>query len=193
MNESEQRKHLAKAKFKAKMNGIKLTKRIDLGQAKAMVWMLENYPDDMECIYTKAKPFNQSQFDQFWDRLPPEMKKKKKDAIRHWTNLNPDDKLFKIILDALEAQKIEMSRRAKAGKFCPEWPSAASWIYKRRWEDHVNLTPEIEKNASTQYTACARTAKILAEREEARSNRVVDINKALSPELRRKLLKPSSV
>ena len=163
-------------RFKDKMQGLKLSKKVTKDQLQAMLWALENKPELMEVLYPKKPKLDEEKFNNFWERIPPEMRKQKKDAMRHFTKIAPDAELYRSIIQGLENQRIEKSKRRSAGLFVPEWPSAAAWLYQRRWEDQVNLNPEVQRSDRMTSDQCAKTNEVLRRLDMDRKNAVVDMS-----------------
>lgn len=163
-------------RFKDKMDGLKLSKKVTKEQLESMIWALDNMPELMECVYVRQKRFDEEKFNNFWERVPQEMRTKKKDAARHFTRIAPDVDLYKKIVQGLENQKIEKSKRKSIGLFVSEWPSAATWLYQRRWEDQVNLHPETSKSNQNSSSHLAKTNELLRSMDMDRKNAVVDMS-----------------
>lgn len=109
-------------------------KRVAAHNAKANAKANEKTNDDVtrhalpreEKIYiTPIVPF-----DDFWDAWPN--KKAKKDAMKAWAKLNPDEQLAKTIMAAVREQSRWPEWNREGGRFIPR---AATWLNGARWED----------------------------------------------------------
>lgn len=76
-------------------------------------------------------------FNLFWERYPKKLAKR--DAERAFAKINPDEKLFNLILEKLELYKQSEAWLKDGGQFIP-YP--ATWLNGRRWEDEI--TPAIQ-------------------------------------------------
>lgn len=75
-------------------------------------------------------------FEEFWEAYPK--KKSKGYARKAWLKINPDDELFKKILEALSRAKRSDDWMKDAGQFIP-YP--ATWLNAEGWEDeHGRIT-----------------------------------------------------
>jgi hypothetical protein len=75
-------------------------------------------------------------FERFYAAYP--RKVAKREAIKAWDKVAPDDGLVERILDALERQKASWAAEKQERKFIP-YP--ASWLNGQRWEDEVENKP----------------------------------------------------
>lgn len=71
-------------------------------------------------------------FDLFWQAYP--RKEAKKDALRAWGKLDPDDKLLGTILAALKVQAKSEQWTRQGVRYIP-YP--ATWLNGERWADEV--------------------------------------------------------
>lgn len=78
-----------------------------------------------------------SHFPLFWERYPKKLAKR--DAEKAFAKINPDEKLFNLILEKLELYKQSEAWLKDGGQFIP-YP--ATWLNGRRWEDE--FTPAIQ-------------------------------------------------
>ena len=78
-----------------------------------------------------------SHFSLFWERYPKKLAKR--DAEKAFAKINPDEKLFNLILEKLELYKQSEAWLKDGGQFIP-YP--ATWLNGRRWEDEI--TPAIQ-------------------------------------------------
>ena len=76
-------------------------------------------------------------FNLFWERYPKKLAKR--DAEKAFAKINPDEKLFNLILEKLELYKQSEAWQKDGGQFIP-YP--ATWLNGRRWEDEI--TPAIQ-------------------------------------------------
>ena len=76
-------------------------------------------------------------FNLFWERYPKKLAKR--DAEKAFAKINPDEKLFNLILEKLELYKQSEAWLKDGGQFIP-YP--ATWLNGRRWEDE--FTPTIQ-------------------------------------------------
>ena len=80
-------------------------------------------------------------FNLFWERYPKKLAKR--DAEKAFAKINPDEKLFNLILEKLELYKQSEAWLKDGGQFIP-YP--ATWLNGRRWEDE--FTPAIQGKKS---------------------------------------------
>lgn len=91
-------------------------------------------------VTSPYEPVYEKKFERWYEKYP---NKKAREKARHaFLKLKPDDKLFKIILEALEKQK--RFKEKFRGQFIPDWPYPATWINQKRWEDEVDVREEAE-------------------------------------------------
>jgi len=79
------------------------------------------------------------EFLKFWNMYPTRngTKPGKKEASEAWKQLNPDEKLGKIILDSLKKQINHYQDCKDHGEFIAEFKDAFRWLDKKKWEDEV--------------------------------------------------------
>jgi len=79
-------------------------------------------------------------FDAFWWRYP--RRDGKKDALKAWNKLNPDEALFQRIMASLEAQ-IQTAQWQKAMREpgMPYIKLPAGWLRSERWNDEAICGP----------------------------------------------------
>ena len=75
----------------------------------------------------------QEQFDSLWEAYPK--KSNKKPAFKSFTKINPDDDLFKKIMDGLNRAKKSDQWKKDNGQFIP---MASTWLNNERWEDEID-------------------------------------------------------
>ena len=80
----------------------------------------------------------------FWEAYPKKVAKK--EALKAFKKLNPDESLFKVILKALKPQRDSAQWKRDGGQYIPH---AASWLNGRRWEDELD-NPMAAKKQLTQ-------------------------------------------
>lgn len=80
-------------------------------------------------------------FDQFWKAYPK--KAAKKLAKKAFQKINPDEKLLKIMLDAIENQSKCPAWKKDNGQYIP-YP--ATWLNGERWEDELIIVFTGHKN-----------------------------------------------
>ena len=80
-------------------------------------------------------------FDLFWAKYP--RRDGKKDALKAWNKLNPDEALFKRIMVSLEAQ-IQTAQWQKAMREpgMPYVKLPAGWLRSERWNDEAICGPK---------------------------------------------------
>lgn len=77
----------------------------------------------------------QDMFDRFWENYP--RKTAKQAAIRAFSKLSPDKKLFEAVLSGIEAWKKSSQWLKDSGEYIPH---PASFLNGRRWEDEVPMS-----------------------------------------------------
>lgn len=90
---------------------------------------------------------NASQFDGFWSAYP--RKQGKKDALKAWTKLKPDDALVGQIMDAVDAQKNGWDWQHDEGAYIPH---AATWLNGGRWMDEIRSAPAPQPRSEAWWT-----------------------------------------
>ncbi|HHU0036411.1 TPA: hypothetical protein ACT9ME_001603 [Legionella pneumophila] len=88
-----------------------------------------------------------SQFEQFWN-LYPERKSKTK-AIEAFQLINPDESLFRKIMQGLQAQIDNRKAMQMAGNWVPPWKYPANWLEHQCWEDSITPVELKENNNAT--------------------------------------------
>jgi len=81
-----------------------------------------------------------SSFNEFWEIYPRKIGKKS--ALQAWDNINPDDELQELILDAIKRNK--QTKQWQSQRFIPH---PATWLNQERWNDEVeseSLDEELE-------------------------------------------------
>lgn len=86
-------------------------------------------------------------FDQFWKLYPN--KKGRKDAIKAWTKLNPDDHLRQTLITALGKQRVSRDWTKDGGQFIP---MAATWLNGERWEDELQPAAGAQSAKPSRHT-----------------------------------------
>lgn len=72
----------------------------------------------------------EERFDQYWKMYPK--KKSKGDAEKAWVSINPDDLLFKKIINGVEAGLESNEWKKDGGEYIPH---PATWLNRKGWED----------------------------------------------------------
>jgi len=95
--------------------------------------------------YSKVKYNNSNKFNKFWRAYP--RKKSKGHAEKAFARIKPDNKLFKIILTAIENAKNSLDWKKDDGQFIP-YP--ATWLNAKGWEDEVpvNISTPLYKDVT---------------------------------------------
>lgn len=108
-------------------------------------------PEDKPSKSGPRSPFKSKRqerlFDEFWAQYPK--KRSKGQAERAWVKINPDEQLFKAILDGLELAKKSEEWRKENGRYIP-YP--ATWLNAKGWEDEYTIAAEVNSNA--QHRGC---------------------------------------
>lgn len=84
---------------------------------------------------------HQSKFDEYWSCLPEGKKKSKGTAEKAWKKINPDEKLFVLIMEGLERAKKSEDWLKDGGQFVPH---PATWLNGKCWEDEHIIDEESE-------------------------------------------------
>ena len=103
-------------------------------------------------IGANAGAFDATRFDEFWAMFPNKRDKQK--AQEAFKRLNPDDRLFKKMMDGLKAEISYREKMDRSGEFVPCWKYGQGWINGKRWEDE--LTPPA--TATVNYLEGVRNA-----------------------------------
>lgn len=77
------------------------------------------------------------QFAEFWQIYPK--KKSKKDALKIWNKIQPNDELFRKIMSALETQKRLEWKKMIDSKDMKYIPLPTTWLNRESWEDEIYL------------------------------------------------------
>lgn len=78
----------------------------------------------------------EARFKQFWKAYP--RKEKRKEALRLWMKLNPDEALFRRIMGGLSAYLESPQWRDEKGGFRKQYiPQPTAWLNGERWEDDI--------------------------------------------------------
>jgi len=91
----------------------------------------------------------QESFEKFWQAYPKKVARK--EALKSWQKLSPDQRLFDEIMSALEKHKSQDSWHKDNGRFIP---NPATWLNAERWTDVLTDTqaePDYSE-ALNQYT-----------------------------------------
>ncbi|MFO8834959.1 hypothetical protein SC661_14105 [Legionella pneumophila serogroup 1] len=83
------------------------------------------------------------QFDHFW-RMYPE-KKSRERAFEIFQQINPDEHLLQIMLQALDSQIKARHAKEVHGEWVPAWKFPANWLSQKCWEDEVKIELKQEK------------------------------------------------
>ncbi len=83
-----------------------------------------------------------ARFNVFYAAYPK--KKAKKEALKAWKKLSPENGLFEAIMAAIAKQKRSDDWTRENGRFIP---NPASWLNGRRWEDELEISPVRRKGA----------------------------------------------
>lgn len=129
-------------------------------------------PEDKPSKSGPRSPFKSKRqeqlFDEFWAQYPK--KRSKGQAERAWVKINPDEQLFKAILDGLERAKTSVEWQKNGGQYIP-YP--ATWLNAKGWEDEYTPAEEVKRIGTYRQGSIKHgAAKSL---EEARRNRYADL------------------
>tara|TARA_R110002126_G_scaffold11644_2_gene51857 strand:- start:13009 stop:13899 length:891 start_codon:yes stop_codon:yes gene_type:complete len=94
--------------------------------------------------------FLQQKFEQFW-LLYPE-KKSRERAFETFKQINPDEALLRIMLQALEIQIKARTAKLARGEWVPPWKYGANWLLQKCWEDEVKIEQTQEKQHAKRCT-----------------------------------------
>ncbi len=85
-------------------------------------------------------------FGTFWTEYPQRNGKKvgKAEALKAWNEIKPDETLQKTILTSLKNQKENFKYLSGIGEFVAPFPDPHRWLKKKRWEDEVKDTKELQ-------------------------------------------------
>ena len=90
------------------------------------------------------------QFEKFWESYP--QKKAKQAAWEAFSELNPSEELFAIIMTALNDQ-VAVYQQQQCGQWVPSWKFAVNWLKQQCWEDEVTTALQPLLNNNQNYTA----------------------------------------
>jgi len=126
---------------------IETTKAVIAEPPKAAIPLKEN-----NYLYI----FLQKKFEQFW-LLYPE-KKSRKRAFETFKQINPDEALLRIMLQALEMQIKARTAKEARGEWVPPWKYAANWLLQKCWEDEIKIEVKQENRNAKRRTHTQATA-----------------------------------
>lgn len=90
-----------------------------------------NTPSDLQ-----SDGAQEARFKQFWKAYP--RKEKRKEALRLWMKLNPDEALYRRIMGGLSAYLESPQWRDEKGGFRKQYiPQPTAWLNGERWEDDI--------------------------------------------------------
>ena len=87
-------------------------------------------------------------FDQFWKEYPKKVAKQS--ALKAWKKINPDDELFRKIMDGLKRWKDSGEWDRDGGQYIP-YP--ASWLNGSRWEDEISKKVPVQEKLPAKLPA----------------------------------------
>lgn len=93
--------------------------------------------------------FLQQSFEKFWQCYP-----QRRDQPKAWEafiSINPDEALFKTIMQSLNAQIEQHKKRKAAGLWVPHWKNPANWLAQACWNDEL-MPEETEKTNAKHAT-----------------------------------------
>lgn len=93
-------------------------------------------------------------FDHFW-RMYPE-KKSRERAFEIFQQINPDEHLLQIMLQALDSQIKAQQAKEAHGEWVPAWKFPANWLSQKCWEDEVKIELKQEKRNEKRRTNTGR-------------------------------------
>jgi hypothetical protein len=106
---------------------------------------------DGDAINKPRSPFKskaqEHSFDQFWAKYPK--RKARGNAEKIWVKINPDELLFKKIINGIENGRASPDWKKEAGEFIP-YP--ASWLNAKGWEDEYSDKQPTQKIKSLYKT-----------------------------------------
>lgn len=116
---------------------------VDTGSSQTDSWKA-----DTDKTTKAALPLNNSYlyflFEKFWSLYP--QKKSKQSAQAVFERINPDESLFAVMMQALEAQIIHTDLMKARGLWMPNWKYPANWLAQRCWEDELSTDVLQEKH-----------------------------------------------
>jgi len=89
-------------------------------------------------------------FEHFW-RMYPE-KKSRERAFETFRQINPDEALLRIMLQALEIQIKARTAKEARGEWVPPWKYPVNWLAQKCWEDEVKIERTQEKKHAKRCT-----------------------------------------
>ena len=89
----------------------------------------------------------QGGFESFWKIYPK--KREKKESLKIWKKINPDEELIEIILYALQKQLNYKKQCDKKEIFCPDFKDPKRWLSKECWTDVIEEIIEDQKKQET--------------------------------------------
>ena len=96
-----------------------------------------SYPTPLTTKPRFVKPANPDGFEKFWAAYPK--KKAKKDAVKAFTRINPDETLLEAMLTAIDKAKKSEDWSKDDGRYIPH---PATWLNGQRWLDQdVEIDP----------------------------------------------------
>lgn len=102
----------------------------------------------------KTTTEREKRFIDFWSRYPKKVSKAQ--AEKAFDKINPDDKLYQVIVDALEKQKVLPEWQKANGQFIPY---ASTWLNNKRWTDEI----ETQQRQTQYYEEDPEMQKVIAD------------------------------
>lgn len=127
------------------LNDVSIQKPVIAEDAKAVTPLIkeDNY------IYFLQR------FEHFW-RLYPE-KKSRERAFDIFKQINPDEALLRVMLQALDKQIKARKTKEAHGEWVPAWKFPANWLAQKCWEDEVNVELKLETKNEKRRTDTKHT------------------------------------
>lgn len=101
--------------------------------------------------------FLQQSFEKFWRFYP-----QRRDQLKAWEafkQVNPDEVLFRKIMQSLNAQIEHHNKLQAAGLWAPHWKNPANWLVQACWNDEL-MSEEMEKNNAKHTTSTKKQSAV---------------------------------
>lgn len=178
----DEKKQLIKDKFKAKMDGLKLSKKITIDQARAIVWMLEsNHASLMGCLYVRQKKVDAKKIAEQIEIVklnwPGPRNYGFSDCKKALISLDLDSETFALSIKKMGEECDWRARERQRGRIPPPWKNPASWYRSKRWEAEYCSQEPVQVNPG--LAAAEATQRMLQEKEVPKEQRLTSIKDRL--------------
>lgn len=99
-------------------------------------------------------------FDRFYQAYPKhEAPKKAHDAWKKAIKDEDKEEFTTMVVLAIDAQKRERRAKQNKGIWMADWPMPATWLNQGRWDDEIDSSDHIEKEAKKYTCECGKEGR----------------------------------